>query len=428
MTHPSSPSSFEQAQRYIPGGVNSPVRAFKAVGGTPVFIKHAKGAYLYDTDERMYIDYVGSWGPMILGHAHPHVIQAVQQAAALGLSYGAPTDIETQLARLVCERIPSVEQIRFVNSGTEATMTAIRLARGYTGRDKIIKFNGCYHGHSDSLLVKAGSGALTFGIPSSLGVPHSIAEHTLVAEFNDLENITSLFERYPQEIACVIIEPIPGNMNCILPDPNYLQALQTLCQHYGAVYIFDEVMTGFRVSASGAEGRYHIKPDLTCLGKIIGAGLPVAALGGKREIMQYLAPVGGVYQAGTLSGNPLGMAAGLAQLQTIQQTHRFYETLHEKTERLANGLRQAAKETGTPLHVNAVCGMLGLFFTEQRVIRHFNDVNRCDMSRFNRFFHDMLEQGIYLPPSAYETWFISIAHDDFIIDQTIQAAKRAFSS
>ena len=418
---------FEQAQRYIPGGVNSPVRAFKSVGGTPIFIKHASGPYLYDMDDTQYIDYVGSWGPMILGHAHPSVIQAVQQASTLGLSYGAPTHLETTFAELICTLMPSMEQVRFVNSGTEATMTAIRLARGYTGRDKIIKFHGCYHGHSDSLLVKAGSGALTFGVPSSLGVPNSVAEHTLVAEFNDLNSVKSLFEQYPQEIAGVIIEPIAGNMNCILPDPGYLQALHRLCQQYGAVYIFDEVMTGFRVSASGAQGLYGINPDLTCLGKIIGAGLPVAALGGKRDIMQHLAPIGGVYQAGTLSGNPLGMAAGLAQLHTIQQTPNFYERLAQHTDQLAQGLRYAAQQAGIALQVNAICGMLGVFFTEQTAIRHFTDVSQCDLARFNQFFHAMLAQGIYLPPSAYETWFVSITHDDQIINQTIHAAQRAFS-
>jgi glutamate-1-semialdehyde 2,1-aminomutase len=418
---------FTQAQAVIPGGVNSPVRAFKSVGGTPVFIDHAKGAYVIDSEGKQYIDYVGSWGPMILGHAQEDVIAAVQQAASKGLSFGAPTEIETKLAEQVCKMVPSVEQVRFVNSGTEATMTAIRLARGFTGRDKILKFNGCYHGHSDCLLVKAGSGVLTLGIPGSPGVPESITQHTLTANYNDLNEVEAIFKKHPNDIACIIIEPIPGNMSCILPKKGFLEGLRKLCDQYGAVLIFDEVMSGFRVAKAGAQEIYGINPDLSCFGKVIGAGMPVGAFGGKKEIMQHLAPAGPVYQAGTLSGNPLAMAAGLKQLQLIDNDKDFYVKLKQKTKMLAEGLAQAAKETGIAFHYNYTCAMFGIFFTEQTSIETFADVSACDSERFNRFFHLMLEQGIYLAPSAFEAGFISLAHSDEDIEKTISAAKIAFS-
>lgn len=422
----SNQSLFQEAQHVIPGGVNSPVRAFKSVGGTPIFIEKASGAFIFDADGKRYIDYVGSWGPMILGHANPAVVQAVQTAASNGLSYGAPTRLETELAELVCEMVPSVEQVRFVNSGTEATMTALRLARGFTRRDKIIKFNGCYHGHSDSLLVKAGSGVLTCGIPGSAGVPESIAAHTLIAEFNQLDQVEALFKQYPNDIAAIIVEPIPGNMNCILPDAGFLTGLKSLCEHYGSVLIFDEVMTGFRVAKAGAQEIYNITPDLTTFGKIIGGGLPVGALGGRRDIMQHLAPVGPVYQAGTLSGNPLAMSAGLAQLNQINQQADFFEVLAQKTQRLMDGISLAAKKHHIPLLTQHVCGMFGLFFTEQKHVRHFPDVTQCNAARFNQFFHAMLAEGVYLAPSAFEAGFMSMAHTNEIIDETIVAAERIF--
>lgn len=423
----SNQSLFQEAQRVIPGGVNSPVRAFKSVGGTPIFIEKAFGAFIFDADGQPYIDYVGSWGPMILGHANPAVVQAVQAAASQGLSYGAPTRLETELAELVCEMVPSIEQVRFVNSGTEATMTALRLARGFTRRDKIIKFNGCYHGHSDSLLVKAGSGVLTCGIPGSAGVPESIAAHTLIAEFNQLDQVEALFKQYPNDIAAIIVEPIPGNMNCILPDIEFLAGLKSLCEFYGSILIFDEVMTGFRVAKAGAQEIYNITPDLSTFGKIIGGGLPVGALGGRRELMQYLAPVGPVYQAGTLSGNPLAMAAGLAQLKQINQQPDFFEILAKKTQRLMNGISHAAKKHKLPLLTQHVCGMFGLFFTEQNSVRHFSDVTQCNVARFNQFFHGMLDNGVYLAPSAFEAGFMSMAHTDEIIDETIAVSNRVFA-
>lgn len=418
---------FTQAQAVIPGGVNSPVRAFKSVGGAPVFIDHAKGAYVIDSEGKQYIDYVGSWGPMILGHAQDDVIAAVQQAASKGLSFGAPTEIETALAEQVCKMVPSVEQVRFVNSGTEATMTAIRLARGFTGRDKILKFNGCYHGHSDCLLVKAGSGVLTLGIPGSPGVPESITQHTLTANYNDLNEVETIFKKYPNDIACIIIEPIPGNMSCILPKKDFLEGLRKLCDQYGAVLIFDEVMSGFRVAKAGAQEIYGITPDLSCFGKVIGAGMPVGAFGGKKEIMQHLAPAGPVYQAGTLSGNPLAMTAGLKQLQLIDNDKDFYDKLKQKTKMLVEGLAQAAKETGIAFHYNHTCAMFGIFFTEQTSIETFDEVSACDSDRFNRFFHLMLAQGIYLAPSAFEAGFMSLAHSDEDIEKTIAAAKKAFA-
>lgn len=422
----SNESLFQAAQQSIPGGVNSPVRAFKSVGGTPVFIEKAFGPFIVDADGKQYIDYVGSWGPMILGHANPAVVNAVQTAATNGLSYGAPTRLETELAELVCEMVPSVEQVRFMNSGTEATMTALRLARGFTRRDKIIKFNGCYHGHSDSLLVKAGSGVLTCGIPGSAGVPESIAAHTLIAEFNQLDQVEALFKQYSKDIAAIIVEPIAGNMNCILPDADFLAGLKSLCEQYGSVLIFDEVMTGFRVAKAGAQELYNITPDLTTFGKIIGGGLPVGALGGRRDIMQHLAPVGPVYQAGTLSGNPLAMAAGLAQLNQINDQTDFFEVLAKKTQRLMDGLSHAAKQHNIPLLTQHVCGMFGLFFTEQKHVRHFPDVTHCNAARFNQFFHGMLDKGIYLAPSAFEAGFMSMAHSDEIIDETIVTAEYVF--
>lgn len=419
---------FEQAKKFIPGGVNSPVRAFKSVGGTPIFISKASGPYIFDTEDKKYIDYVGSWGPMILGHANPAVVKAVQEAANLGLSYGAPTFLETQLAELICNMVPSVEQVRFVNSGTEATMTALRLARGFTQRDKIIKFNGCYHGHSDSLLVKAGSGVLTCGIPGSSGVPESIAAHTLVAEFNQLDQVAQLFKQYPNDIAAIIVEPIPGNMNCILPDADFLSGLKSLCAEYKSILIFDEVMTGFRVAKAGAQELYNITPDLTTFGKIIGGGLPVGALGGRYDIMQYLAPIGPVYQAGTLSGNPLAMSAGLAQLKQIDENPEFFSILKQKTERLMEGILKTARKNNIPLLTQYTCGMFGLFFTEQKSVRHYPDVTKCDVARFNQFFHAMLDKGVYLAPSAFEAGFMSMAHTDETIDETISITDRVFSS
>lgn len=412
---------FEAAKNHIPGGVNSPVRAFKSVGGDPVFIQKAQGAIITDTQGTEYIDYVGSWGPMVLGHAHPEVIQAVKVAADSGLSFGAPTLIETQMADKICEIMPSIEMVRMVSSGTEATMSAIRLARGYTGRDKIIKFEGCYHGHSDSLLVKAGSGALTLGVPDSPGVPASLAEHTITLPYNDLNAITETFSQIGDEIACVIIEPVAGNMNCIPPVDGYLQGIRELCTNNKAVLIFDEVMTGFRVSLSGAQGFYGITPDLTTLGKVIGGGMPVGAFGGKREIMEYIAPLGPVYQAGTLSGNPIAMAAGLKTLELIS-THGFYKVLENKVTYLVTGILDAAKDAGVAMTANHVGGMFGLFFSDQQVST-FKQATECNADQFKAFFHGMLEQGIYLAPSAYETGFVSSAHALEDLDKTIKAAS-----
>lgn len=419
-------SLFEQARRYIPGGVNSPVRAFGGVGGTPPFIARAEGPYLYDEAGRRYIDYVGSWGPMIAGHAHPRVIEAVRQAAGNGLSFGAPTVVETALARRVVELIPSIEQIRMVNSGTEATMSAIRLARGFTGRDKIVKFEGGYHGHSDSLLVKAGSGALTFGTPSSPGVPAAAAADTLTLTYNDLAGVRAAFAEAGDATAAVIVEPVAGNMNCIPPQVGFLEGLRALCSEHGSLLIFDEVMTGFRVAPGGAQQLYGITPDLTTLGKIIGGGLPVGAFGGRRDIMQQIAPGGPVYQAGTLSGNPLAMAAGLATLEVIAAPG-FYERLGAHTDRLTAGLTAAAQETGIAFTTNHVCGMFGLFLTDAPQIHTYADVLTTDRQLFARFFHGMLEEGIYLAPSAFEAGFVSGAHDDDSIDATVAAAARVFA-
>lgn len=417
---------FEKAQKVIPGGVNSPVRAFKGVGGTPVFIEKAEGAYITDSDGKRYIDYVGSWGPMVLGHNHPAIIDAVLKAVPNGLSFGAPTESEITLAELVCKLVPSIELVRMVSSGTEATMSAIRLARGYTGRDKIIKFEGCYHGHSDSLLVKAGSGALTLGQPSGPGVPADFAKHTITCTYNDLDSVKQAFEQYPTEIACLIVEPVAGNMNCVPPKEGFLQGLRELCDQYGTVFIIDEVMTGFRVSLGGAQAYYNVKPDLTTLGKIIGGGMPVGAFGGKREIMEAIAPTGPVYQAGTLSGNPIAMAAGLACLTELSKAGNE-EKLAEKTKTLAEGLKALAIKHNVPFVVQYVGGMFGLFFTEQTEVTSFQEVMKCDAAKFNRFFHLMLEQGIYLAPSAFEAGFMSLAHSDADIEATLQAADKAFA-
>ncbi len=419
---------FKAAQHHIPGGVNSPVRAFKGVGGTPVFFKKGQGAYLFDEDDHKYIDYVGSWGPMILGHANPDVIQAVRDVLDNGLGFGAPTALETVMADKVCELMPSIEMVRMVSSGTEATMSAIRLARGYTGRDKIVKFEGCYHGHSDSLLVKAGSGALTLGEPNSPGVPASLAEHTITLTFNDLDNVKAAFAEAGKEIACIIVEPVAGNMNCIPPKEGFLQGLREVCDQYGTVLIFDEVMTGFRVALGGAQAYYNVKPDLTTLGKVIGGGLPVGAFGGKREIMEHIAPLGPVYQAGTLSGNPLSMSAGLAMLNALSTTPGIHEQLEAKTELLTQGLEAAAIAQGIPFTTTAVGGMFGLFFTEQTEINTYAQATACDTQRFAKFFQGMLKEGVYLAPSAYEAGFMSAAISEEDIDQTIAAASRVFAT
>ena len=417
---------FQQAREVIPGGVNSPVRAFGSVGGDPVFISRGKGSRVYSEEGREYIDYVGSWGPMVLGHADDTVLDAVKKQCDSGLSFGAPTVLETEMAQLICSRLPWVDKVRMVNSGTEATMSAIRLARGFTGRDKIIKFEGCYHGHADSLLVKAGSGALTFGVPTSPGVPASMAEHTLTATYNDIDSVTTLFEHAGPEIAAIILEPVAGNMNCIPPVEGFLEGLRALCDQNGSLLIMDEVMTGFRVDYRGAQGRYGVNGDLTALGKIIGGGMPVGAFGGRADIMAHLAPEGSVYQAGTLSGNPVAMAAGLA---TLRQTERvgFYDSLEEKTRSLVEGIRNAAQDAGIPLCTNHVGAMFGLFFTDKPSVTGFSDVMACDGERFNRFFHGMLGQGIYLAPSAFEAGFVSAAHTDQDIEKTVSAASTVMS-
>ena len=417
---------YAQAQRLIPGGVNSPVRAFKGVGGEPLFIAKAKGAYLWDEDGNRYIDYVGSWGPMILGHAHPAVVEAVQRAASAGLGFGAPTRAEVEMAELLCRLMPSLERVRLVSSGTEATMTALRLARGMTGRDAIVKFEGCYHGHSDSLLVKAGSGALTLGVPTSPGVPAALAAHTLTLEYNNLEQVQTAFARAGREIAAVIVEPVAGNMNCVPPAPGFLEGLRALCDQHGALLIFDEVMTGFRVARGGAQALYGITPDITTLGKVIGGGLPVAALGGRAEVMRHLAPEGPVYQAGTLSGNPVAVAAGLATLREIARDG-FYEALAARTTMLADGLRARANAAGIPLTTQSVGGMFGIFFTDQPSVASFAQVMACDVARFRKFFHAMLDAGVYLAPSAFEAGFVSAAHTPDDIAQTLAAAESALA-
>jgi glutamate-1-semialdehyde 2,1-aminomutase len=417
---------FSQAKNVIPGGVNSPVRSFSGVGGIPVFIDHAFGAYIYDSLGNSYIDYVGSWGPMILGHAHPEVITAVKSAAEKGLSFGAPTEIETQLAERVCELVPSIELVRMVSSGTEATMSAIRLARGYTGRDIIVKFEGCYHGHSDSLLVKAGSGALTLGIPGSPGVPASVAANTITLAYNDIDLVRQLFAEAGEQIACIIVEPVAGNMNCIPPVPGFLETLRQVCDQYNSVLIFDEVMTGFRVGLNGTQGLYKVSPDLTTLGKIIGGGMPVGAFGGSRKIMEHLAPLGPIYQAGTLSGNPVAMAAGLKTLELISAPG-FYEALTAKTEKLTSGLKDRAHQANVALTTHAVGGMFGLFFSEEQKITTFAQAMQCDQNLFKRFFHAMLEQGIYLAPSAFEAGFVSAAHTDEDLEKTLDIAEALFN-
>ncbi len=419
-------SHFEEASRYIAGGVNSPVRAFRGVGGEPPFIRRAKGAYVETEDGRRLIDYVGSWGPMILGHAHPDVISAVTSRAADGLSFGAPTLIETELARTVTTLVPSIELLRMVSSGTEATMSAIRLARGYTGRERIVKFEGCYHGHSDALLVKAGSGALTLGVPDSAGVPPAVAAATTTLPYNDAGALDRCFATAGREIACVIVEPVAGNMGCVPPAPEFLPLLRELCTRHGAVLVFDEVMTGFRVARGGAQELYGIAPDLTTLGKIVGGGMPVGAFGGRREIMERLAPLGPVYQAGTLSGNPVAMAAGLATLEAVAKPG-FHAALAAATARLADGLAEAARAAGLPVAVNQVCGMFSLFFNAGPVT-DYRGVMASDAARFRRFFHVMLAAGVYLAPSPFEAGFVSAAHGEAEIAATLEAANRAFAA
>ncbi|MCE9776477.1 glutamate-1-semialdehyde 2,1-aminomutase [Shewanella algae] len=417
---------FEQAKKTIPGGVNSPVRAFNGVGGSPRFIEKADGAYIYDADGKAYIDYVGSWGPMILGHNHPKIREVVLKAVENGLSFGAPTELEVQMAEKVIEMVPSIEQVRMVSSGTEATMSAIRLARGYTNRDKILKFEGCYHGHADCLLVKAGSGALTLGQPSSPGIPADFAKHTLTAVYNDLDSVKELFSQHPQDIACIILEPVAGNMNCIPPVAGFLEGLRELCDQFGALLIIDEVMTGFRVSKSGAQGHYGVTPDLTTLGKVIGGGMPVGAFGGKKEVMQYIAPTGPVYQAGTLSGNPIAMTAGLAQLEALSEPG-LYEELAAKTKRIAEGFKAAADKHGIPMAINYVGGMFGFFFTDEEKITGFEQVTKCNMEQFRAFYHGMLDEGIYLAPSAFEAGFLSMAHGEQELQATLDAADRVLA-
>lgn len=416
---------FEKSQQLIPGGVNSPVRAFRSVGGTPVFFKKGSGSRLWDEDGKEYIDYVGSWGPMILGHAHPEVVKAVQLAAADSLSFGAPTARELEMAELITQIVPSMEQLRLVSSGTEATMSAIRLARGFTGRSKILKFEGCYHGHADSLLVKAGSGALTFGQPSSAGVPAELAAHTLTLSYNDNAAVEALFAQIGNDIACVIVEPVVGNMNLITPQNGFLQVLRDQCTKYGAVLIFDEVMTGFRVALGGAQALYGITPDLTTLGKVIGGGLPVGAFGGRKDIMNCLAPLGAVYQAGTLSGNPVAVAAGLATLRLIQSPG-FHERLGTQTGKMVNGLVAAAKEAGIAFSAQHVGGMFGIYFSAS-CPASYDEVMQSDKEAFNRFFHGVLDEGIYLAPSAFEAGFVSAAHTDLDIEKTIEAARKVFA-
>ena len=415
---------FDRSQRLIPGGVNSPVRAFRSVGGTPRFLERASGAYLWDADGKRYIDYVGSWGPAILGHAHPEVVADVQRAAADGLSFGAPTSRELEMAETLCRLVPSMEQVRLVSSGTEATMSAIRLARGFTSRSRIVKFEGCYHGHADALLVKAGSGALTFGHPSSAGVPAEVVAHTMVLAYNDVAGIEEAFARFGHEIAAVIVEPVAGNMNLVAPVPDFLGALREQCSRHGAVLIFDEVMTGFRVHPGGAQALFGIRPDLTTLGKVIGGGLPVGAFGGRREIMQCLAPVGPVYQAGTLSGNPVSLAAGLATLRLLREPEQF-ERLVQLTQRLADGLSLAAARVGVPFSAQSVGGMFGFYFRSD-LPRNLTDVMDSDVQAFNRFFHGMLDRGIYFAPSAFEAGFASLAHAEADIDATMDAAAESF--
>ncbi|MBS0545548.1 MAG: glutamate-1-semialdehyde 2,1-aminomutase [Proteobacteria bacterium] len=419
-------SLFQRAQRTIPGGVNSPVRAFRSVGGTPRFIERAEGARVWDADGKAYIDYVGSWGPAITGHAHPAIVEAVREAALKGLSFGAPTESEVAMAELICELLPSVEMVRLVSSGTEATMSAIRLARGFTGRDAIVKFEGCYHGHADSLLVKAGSGLLTFGNPSSGGVPADFAKHTIVLDYNDLDQVEAVFKARGNEIAAIIVEPVAGNMNLVKPRAGFLEGLRRVCTQYGAVLIFDEVMTGFRVGPQGVQGLYGITPDLTTLGKVIGGGMPVGAFGGRRDIMQKIAPLGPVYQAGTLSGSPVAVAAGMASLRLTREAG-FYDTLAAATARLVAGLSAAAREAGVSFSADSIGGMFGVYFSDA-IPASFADVMASDRERFNRFFHAMLDGGHYFAPSAFEAGFVSAAHGEAEIDATIALAREVFAS
>ena len=418
---------FQAAQQHIPGGVNSPVRAFKAVGGTPRFIDRAEGAYIFDVDGKRYIDYVLSWGPMLLGHAYAPVVNAVTEQIKKGLSFGAPTEIETRLADKLCDIVPGMDMVRMVNSGTEATMSAIRLARGATGRDKIIKFEGCYHGHSDSLLIKAGSGALTFGVPSSPGVPAALAEHTVTLSYNDIDGVKAAFEQFGNEVACVIVEPVAGNMNCVPPLPGFLECLRQCCDDYQSVLIIDEVMTGFRLGLTGAQGHYGVTADITCLGKVIGGGMPVAAFGGRRDIMEQRAPSGPVYQAGTLSGNPAAMAAGLAMIDAISQPG-FYEQPFARTQQLIDGLHERAAAANIPLSSNHVGTMFGIFFTDEAKITNYQQVMACNTERFNRFFHGMLDGGVYLAPASYEAGFLSAAHTEADIQQTLDVAEQVFAN
>ncbi|WP_194713861.1 glutamate-1-semialdehyde 2,1-aminomutase [Noviherbaspirillum soli] len=417
---------FERAQRTTPGGVNSPVRAFRSVGGTPRFITRAAGPYFWDADDRRYIDYIGSWGPAIVGHAHPTVIKAVQEAAERGLSFGAPTEGEVQMAEEICRLVPSLEQVRLVSSGTEAAMSALRLARGATGRDLVVKFEGCYHGHADSLLVKAGSGLLTFGNPTSSGVPEDFARHTMVLDFNDPQQLEDTFAKVGDRIACVIVEPVAGNMNLLPATPEFLQTMRRLCSKHGALLVFDEVMSGFRVALGGAQSIYKITPDMTVLGKVIGGGLPVAAFGGRADIMKHLAPLGGVYQAGTLSGNPVAVAAGMTTLKLIQAPG-FHEALSAQTARMVAGMTEAARAAGVAFCGDSVGGMFGIYFA-QTVPRSYAEMMKCDKSAFNAFFHAMLDAGVYLAPSAFEAGFLSAQHDDAVVDATLDAARAAFAA
>lgn len=418
---------FTQALQSIPGGVNSPVRAFKAVGGTPLFISKAKGPYIYDADSNRYIDYVQSWGPMLLGHAHPDIISTVEKHIVNGLSFGAPTELEIQLAEKIKQIVPSMELLRMVSSGTEATMSAIRLARGFTQRDKIIKFEGCYHGHADSLLIKAGSGALTFGVPSSPGVPEALAQYTITLNYNDSEQVQQVMADIGDEIACIIVEPVAGNMNCIPPVPGFLETLREVCTEHASLLIFDEVMTGFRVALGGAQQHYNIKPDLTTLGKVIGGGMPVGAFGGRKDIMEQLAPSGPIYQAGTLSGNPIAMATGLKMLELIS-VDGLYQPVFEATEQLVNGLQKIADKAGVPFTTNHIGSMFGFFFTEEKSVTRYNQVMSGNIDRFNHFFHSMLKHGVYLAPACYEAGFVSASHSPDIIEETLSIAKTAFNS
>ncbi len=418
---------FDLASRHIPGGVNSPVRAFKGLHRPPVFMERAQGAYLFDVEGNRYVDYIGSWGPMILGHSDPRIKAALHAQVDLGVGYGAPTAIETEMAKKVCELVPSIELVRMVNSGTEATMSAIRLARGYTGRDKIVKFEGCYHGHVDSLLVKAGSGALTLGVPNSPGIPASLAEHTITLTYNDIDSVRETFKEIGDQVAAIIVEPVAGNMNCIPPVPGFLEGLREVCDEHGTVLIFDEVMTGFRVSLGGAQGYYGITPDLTALGKVIGGGLPVGAFGGKREIMEHISPLGPVYQAGTLSGNPLAMTAGLTTLNAISEPG-FHDKLIEKTNKVRDGFKAAADEAGIPLAVQSAGAMFGFFFTKEDSVTRFDQVMECDVERFKKFFQGMLAEGVYLAPSAFEAGFVCAALSEEDIEFTIAAARKVMAT